>query len=98
MIDAVDFAVEAAVGETIRAALTPFLPHIENVYPTGYALMTGKTKAAGMDWMLYFRHPILRQWKGGRYPKEVREELAATLYKLSLVTSKAHWDHFNKPQ
>ena len=65
-------AIERATGDQVRAALRPYLDHLREINPAGYAALVSQTVTAyGTEWLDAFRDPARFQLIiGGKGPLE----------------------------
>jgi hypothetical protein len=86
-------AIERATGDQIRAALRPYLDHLREINPAGYAYLTRSLTAYGCDWLDAFREPARFGWRGKRWPAPLNAEIASVIADLGDIEAAAYRAH-----
>ena len=86
-------AIERATGDQVRAALRPYLDHLREIHPAGYAYLTRSLTAYGSDWLDAFRDPARFGWRGKRWPAPLNAEIASVIADLGDIEAAAHRAH-----
>lgn len=72
-------AVEDAMGDQVRATLTPYLEVLSEVNPSGHSYLTQNLKAPGSEWIVAFKGPTRFVWTGKRWPATINAEIEKIL-------------------
>ena len=86
-------AIERATGDQVRAALRPYLDHLREINPAGYAYLTRSLTAYGCDWLDAFRDPARFGWRGKRWPAPLNAEIARLIADLGDIEAAAYRAH-----
>ena len=87
-------AIERATGDQIRAALRPYLDHLREINPAGYAALVSQTVTAyGSEWLDAFRAPARFGWRGKRWPAPINAEIARLVADLGDLEAAAYRAH-----
>jgi hypothetical protein len=86
-------AIERATGDQVRAALRPYLDHLREINPAGYAYLTRSLTAYGCDWLDAFRAPARFGWRGKRWPAPLNAEIARVIADLGDLEAAAYRAH-----
>ena len=86
-------AIERATGDQVRAALRPYLDHLREINPAGYAYLTRPLTAYGCDWLDAFREPARFGWRGKRWPAPLNAEIAQIIADLGDLEAAAYRAH-----
>ena len=86
-------AIERATGDQVRAALRPYLDHLREINPAGYAYLTRPLTSYGCDWLDAFREPARFGWRGKRWPASLNAEIAKIIADLGDLEAAAYRAH-----
>lgn len=86
-------AIERATGDQVRAALRPYLDHLREINPAGYAYLTRPLTSYGCDWLDAFREPARFGWRGKRWPASLNAEIARVIADLGDLEAAAYRAH-----
>ena len=87
-------AIERATGDQVRAALRPYLDHLREINPAGYAALVSQTVTAyGTEWLDAFRDPARFGWRGRRWPAPLNAEIARVIADLGDLEAAAYRAH-----
>lgn len=87
-------AIERATGEQVRCSLRPYLDHLREINPAGYASLVSQTVTAyGSEWLDAFRDPTRFGWRGKRWPAPLNAEIAQLIADLGDLEAAAYRAH-----
>ena len=86
-------AIEAATGDIVRAALSPYIGHLREVNPDAHAALVSQAAGSGSDWLDAFRAPTRFGWRGKRWPAPLNAEIARIVADLGDLEAAAFRTH-----